>query len=601
MEANRMQEIRKRVSNLFIVFNLLLKLKKRYLIFIIILSIFITIIPFITLLLSQLLLNSLQSGNVLLNELIGILVIYIIFQFLGSMTNVLNTYIQGKYNEYASCELSKYFDGLCSKLSIRDFENDKIYDMIQRAEYEMGMRPITVLSHFISLINGIFGISFSIIILINWHIWVLIGFIILPIACFKYFKTVSEIEYKTIYERTSIQRKSWYLTYLLTKDYYIKEVRTLGLTNFLLKEKFKIKDLIFNQNTNILKKKSKFKLLYQFLNFLFLFVIILTALIEAYNKTIMIGNFTTYITTSSKVENYINIIADSLFNLYSDSLYCSNIVTFIEHVNKNYKSNDEEGTRLNDKITTIQLRNVSYKYPNTNQHVLKNINLSISSNDIVAFVGENGSGKTTLIKIILGLYNDYEGEILINGNELREINHSDYLNHISTIFQDYNNYEFTIQENIKYGDSKHEVSFATMQNAAKLTKASDFIEKLPKAYNQQVGNWFADGVQLSGGQWQKLALARGLVKKSDVYIFDEPTSSLDPTSEFHFFKNMLDVFKNNIGLFVTHRFINAKVANKIIVFKDGNIMESGTHEDLMKNKSYYYNMYTLQQEGIKKK
>ncbi len=600
MKKTKIIEIKERVCNLFIVFNLLLKLKKSYLIVILTLSIFIAIIPFITLLLSQLLLNSLQNGNVLLNELIGILVIYITFQFFGAMSNVLNTYIQGKYNEYASCELSKYFDRLCSKLSIRDFENDNIYDMIQRAEYEMGMRPITVLNHFISLINGIFGISFSIIILINWHIWILIGFIILPIACFKYFKIVSEIEYKTIYERTSVQRKSWYLTYLLTKDYYIKEVKTLGLTNFLLKEKFKIKDLIFNQNTNILKKKSKFKLLYQFLNFLFLFAIILIALMEAYNKTIMIGNFTTYITTSSKVENYINVIADSLFNLYSDSLYCSNIVTFIEHVNQNYKSN-QEGIRINDKITTIQLKNVSYKYPNTNQYALKNINLSLSSNDIVAFVGENGSGKTTLIKIILGLYTDYEGEILINDKELKEIDHSDYLNRISTIFQDYNNYEFTVQENIRYGDPKHEVSFETMLNAAKLTRASDFIEKLPKAYNQQVGNWFAGGVQLSGGQWQKLALARGLVKKSDVYIFDEPTSSLDPTSEFHFFKNMLEVFKNNIGLFVTHRFINAKLANKIIVFKDGNIIESGSHEDLIKNKRYYYNMYILQQEGIKTK
>lgn len=600
MKKTKIIEIKERVCNLFIVFNLLLKLKKSYLIVIITLSIFIAIIPFITLLLSQLLLNSLQNGNVLLNELIGILVIYITFQFFGAMSNVLNTYIQGKYNEYASCELSKYFDRLCSKLSIRDFENDNIYDMIQRAEYEMGMRPITVLNHFISLINGIFGISFSIIILINWHIWILIGFIILPIACFKYFKIVSEIEYKTIYERTSVQRKSWYLTYLLTKDYYIKEVRTLGLTNFLLKEKFKIKDLIFNQNTNILKKKSKFKLLYQFLNFLFLFAIILIALMEAYNKTIMIGNFTTYITTSSKVENYINVIADSLFNLYSDSLYCSNIVTFIEHVNQNYKSN-KEGIRINDKITTIQLKNVSYKYPNTNQYALKNINLSLSSNDIVAFVGENGSGKTTLIKIILGLYTDYEGEILINDKELKEIDHSDYLNRISTIFQDYNNYEFTVQENIRYGDPKHEVSFETMLNAAKLTRASDFIEKLPKAYNQQVGNWFAGGVQLSGGQWQKLALARGLVKKSDVYIFDEPTSSLDPTSEFHFFKNMLEVFKNNIGLFVTHRFINAKLANKILVFKDGNIIEIGSHEDLIKNKRYYYNMYILQQEGIKTK
>ena len=601
MELNKIKNLRTHIYNLLKVLQLLFNLKKSYLILIILFSILTIVFPFITLLLSQTLLNCLQSESVLLNELIEILIIYVLFQLLTTIVNVLNSYILGKYKEYASCELSKYFDRLCSNLSIRDFETDKTYDMIQRAEYEMGMRPITVLTHFIGLVNGVLGILFSIVILMKWHMWILIGFIILPLSSFKIFKKISQIEYKTLYDRTSIQRKSWYLTYLLTKDYYIKEVRTLGLTKYLLDKKFEIKNKIFNQNTNILKKKSKFKLTYQFLNLVFMFVIIFTALVEAYKKIILIGNFTTYVTTSSKVESYINSITDSLFNLYSDSLYCANIVTFIDHVHKHMENEEKRSIKLNDKILNIQLRNVSYKYPNTNKYALKDINLEIINNDIVAFVGENGSGKSTLIKIILGLYDDYEGEVLINGIELKNINQSNYLKHISSIFQDYNNYEFTIQENIKYGDAYRDVPFEVMENVAKLSKADEFINKLPNKYYQQVGNWFEGGLQLSGGQWQKLALSRGLVKDSDVYVFDEPTSSLDPTSEFHFFNNMIDVFNGKIGIFVTHRFVNAKAANKIFVFKDGKILEEGTHYELINKNSYYGSMYTLQQEGIKKK
>lgn len=601
MQKKNKLDLKKTIYNLKYVFRLLLILKKRYLIFSVVISILVTIVPFATLLLSQELLNGIQSNKSTLNSLVIVLCLYIFVQFLGTVVSILQGYCMGKYNEYLSCELSKYFDRLCSKLTLRDFETDTTYDMIQRAEYEMGMRPFTMLGNLLSLMNGILGLSFSIVILINWHLWILVGFILLPIACFNYFKKVSDLEYKTVYERTAIQRKSWYLTYLLTKDYYIKEVRTLGLTKYLLDSKFKIKDYIYNQNIRILKKKNYFKVRYQLLNFLFLFVIILTALTEVFYRKIMIGNFMTYISTSSKVEGYINSITDSLFALYTDSLYCENIVSFIKYAETKYSENEKEELILKSGIETVELKNLSYKYPGSNSYVLNNINLKINCNDIVAFVGENGSGKTTLIKLILGIYDDYEGDILINNENLKNINKESYLGYISTIFQDYNNYEFTIKENIRFGDIKNNVNDEKIISSAKLANADNFINKLPNKYDQQVGNWFAGGMQLSGGQWQKLALSRGIIKNSDLYIFDEPTSSLDPSSEYIFFKNMLTVFKNKIGIFVTHRFINAKVANKIIVFKGGNIIEMGEHDELMKNKSYYFKMYNLQQEGITKK
>lgn len=297
-----------------------------------------------------------------------------------------------------------------------------------------------------------------------------------------------------------------------------------------------------------------------------------------------------YYTSSNRLKKYYDscYVRDEKSGDYGSSIRNTNLVKAILNLTNNY-------IKIYDLLDELTI-----KFGEENRNKIYNIIMDLleseflTSNLKINLLSNNPYKK---LLSILDRYN-FSDEIF---SKLKEIDHSDYLNRISTIFQDYNNYEFTVQENIRYGDPKHEVSFETMLNAAKLTRASDFIEKLPKAYNQQVGNWFAGGVQLSGGQWQKLALARGLVKKSDVYIFDEPTSSLDPTSEFHFFKNMLEVFKNNIGLFVTHRFINAKLANKILVFKDGNIIEIGSHEDLIKNKRYYYNMYILQQEGIKTK
>lgn len=597
MENKRLKKV---IHNLFYVLKLMFNLKKGYLCVVIITSILVTIIPFVTLLLSQQLLNELQSNASNIKQLVYILSIYILIQFISTAINVFQGLCMGKYSEYVECELSKSYDKLCSKLSLKDFEDDKIYDMIQRAEYEFGSRPNLIFNNFLKLLNGIVGICFSIAILVRWHVWILFGFIILPLVCFKYFKKVSDLEYKTLYERTSVQRKSWYLTYLLTRDYYIKEVRTLGLTDYLLKKKFTIKDFLYNQNVDILKKKSFLRIRYQFVNFMFLFVIIFVALFETFYKVILIGNFMTYINTATKVGNYISSVVDSLFALYSDSLYCENIIVFMDYVEKKYTDKNLKHGLIIDDIEKIELINISYRYCKSSLYVLNNINLEIKKNDIVAFVGENGSGKTTLIKLMLGLYEDYEGEILVNGIDLKLIDKTNYIEKISSIFQDFNNYEFTVEDNIKFGDINRNVSIQDIENAAKLVSADGFIEKLPSKYKQQVGNWFAGGTQLSGGQWQKLALARGIIRDSKLYIFDEPTSSLDPSSEYMFFKNMITVFKEKIGIFVTHRFINAKIANKIIVFKNGEIVESGCHDELINHKKYYYKMYNLQQDGVER-
>ena len=341
------------------------------------------------------------------------------------------------------------------------------------------------------------------------------------------------------------------------------------------------------------KRKNIFNFFYQLLNTLFSLIIVALAMLEALSSKLLLGSLMTYINTTTKVESAINNIASSCFTLYTDSVYCEYILSFFRLVDNKKYQNNEEKIKI-DSIKNIELKNVSYRYKNRKNYSLKNISLKLNSGEINALVGENGSGKTTLIKILTGLYTDYEGTVLVNDIDLRKIDMKDYQNKISTVFQDYNNYEFDAKNNIGVGDITQINNKEKIIKAAKLTGADDIIQTLPNKYDQQLGNWFSGGIQLSGGQWQKIAIARSLIRCASMYILDEPTAALDPSAEYSFFKNFRNNILDKIGIFVTHRFSNVKIADNIFVLKDGKLIEQGTHKSLMNNKGDYAKLYNIQ-------
>lgn len=581
-----------KMDNTIYILKIIMQYKKKYLILIVLFSVLQAILPFLSLYISQSILNFIQTGVNAVDSYIKYIAMFILINISISISKQLNAHYLNLYRDYLYYELNCLIMNKTNDLSLADYENPEMYNSIQRAEQEIGIRPFNIISTLVGMISSVITLFSSLLILLQWHWFSILGFIVLPFLTFSYFKKISEYEYQTKYNRSTNERKSWYISHLLTKDRFIKEIKLFDLNEYLV-ERFKDYRFKFHQqNKYIFFKKDSFSLAYQLTNTLISSFLAILAFYEAIIGYILVGNVMTYINVVSKIENAISAIVVSYFSLVQDNMYVENIRTYLTYENKTLNNIVSEKQKIKE-IKKIKIINLSFKYPNSKEKVLDKINLEICAGENFALVGKNGSGKTTLIKILCGLYDNYEGAIYVNDINLRNIEMSSYKKLISAIFQDYNCYEFTAKENISFGDIQNFDDLTRVREAAKISGADEFISKLPMGINQQLGNWFEEGIQLSGGQWQKIAISRAFMKKSHLLILDEPSASLDPISEYNFYEKIIHEDTGNIKIFITHRFNNAKFTDKIIVMDKGKIVEFGSHESLIKNKQLYYKMYSI--------
>ncbi|MCB8593115.1 ABC transporter ATP-binding protein/permease [Faecalibacillus intestinalis] len=580
------------IDRIKFIFKLIKDLKLSLLIVCLFLCVINVILPYITMINTQEIINRIQIG-LSIRLILKRLIIFLILGILYIISSNLYNFLILKYKEYLYLELNKKFLDNSLKFNLKDFENPEVYNIIQRAEQEIGIRPYNIIISLLSIISQSVNLISAFLILTKWHLTLIIGFILLASFASKYFISISKNEYDILMNRTNYERKSWYISHLLIKDEYIKEVRLFGLSKYLIQQFIELRSRFFKENVDVLKRQYIFSEIYQLMNYVISFFIIFLAIYESTQGIILVGTAMTYINTSSKIENAIQNIVSNIFGIYKDSLYIDNIKKYF-----NYESNKFYGNKTLKNITTIEFVNVSFKYPNREVYAIRNTSFKIKKGEILAIVGENGSGKTTIIKLLNGLYDEYEGNILINGIEIREIDKKSLRNCLATLFQDYNKYQFTIKENIGFGSIDNLDDIEKIKYSAKKGGADQFINCLPNNYTQQVGYWFEGGTQLSGGQWQKLGLSRLFMKNADCLILDEPTASLDPFSELEIFKQLYQNSNEKINIIITHRFINTVFANKIIVLKNGEIIEKGKHDELLKQDGFYKDMFDIQSRGI---
>lgn len=567
---------------------ILLRIDRKAFFLTILLSIFTGILPVITLILSQELINSLVRMDSFYSSTMRIFALYILASFTGAMLSELKGFIEGKFQFLLQYRLNYMVMEKCTDLALEDFETSEMYDKIEKITGEIAYRPFQIFLAIISLLTAAITMISSALLLIAWNPYISAVLLIVPIISLLYFLKIGQQEFETIWNRAKEERKTWYLSYLLTHDFSFKEISVLEIKNYILANYKKLSDIFIGQNINILKKKTKFNLIYEVVMQGISFLIISAAIMSAYVGEILVGNVMSYIRSVGLVQTNSQSIMANIYTIYNSSLYMEMLFDFLNYCNGKKATNSS--IKVKHGISNINIKHLSFAYKNKG-HTLKNININLNKGEKIALVGPNGSGKSTLIKVLLGLYETNEGEILIDGISLNDLDIKNYRSKISVLFQDFVKYELSLRENIGFGD------VAEIHNDDKIKEILDKLQldflRQNEDYelNMQLGNWFEDGRQLSQGQWQKIALARAYFRDADVYILDEPNAALDTVSEREIFDKFFERTRGKIGIFISHRLNAAKMADKIIVLNEGEIVGIGNHEELLENCSTYQMLY----------
>lgn len=392
--------------------------------------------------------------------------------------------------------------------------------------------------------------------------------------------------YKVRTERINEIRKMSYIDYLATNNIAFKEIKVYDIGNYIFEIYKKLSNGIKKQDLNLSKIGTYWTIVLSILDEIINFIIILKVFSMTIHGKMMIGTTVAYINSLSKIQGNINNFLNSISQIYNDTLF---VEQFFFLKDLEFEDMNNKGIII-DEIKEIRIENLYYKYENTDNYILKDVSITMKKEDLIGIIGENGSGKTTFIKLICGFYDNYEGKIFINNIELRHINKSSIREKMGVVFQDFNKYEFTLRENIGFGNLTKIEDDSAISRVLNEVGIKDKVEGFERYIDSQMGKWF-NGEELSMGQWQRIALARAFIRDSDILILDEPTSSLDPISERDVFTLLKSKSKSTITIIITHRLENLEYMNaKILVFEDGRIVEQGYHNDLIEYSEKYKRM-----------
>lgn len=484
-----------------------------------------------------------------------------------------------------------------AELDLAYFENAKFHDQLEKVQREIYFRPYQALDVVVEGSSAFFGaISLSLLLFkLAW--WAPFILIILSIPRLIYRLKFSYYTYSIIDNRSPENRKVSQIVWLLTHKDAAAEIKIFQVKNYFLKIFKDINNKFIAENKNLSAKQNVYSFLLDLLgNISYVFLSIITAFQTIAGK-LTLGDLTMLMGAIRQYQSVLQGIIANFARFYETNLFLQHYFAFI--ANKSTITVPTNPVSLPDpKNVTVEFKNVSFGY-SPEKIILKNISFTIPAGKNLALVGENGAGKTTLVKLLLRLYDPLSGEILLNGVNIKNLDPKDLRHCVSGIAQDFMRYEMTVKENIAMGDIEKIHAFGAIKKAAKLAGAAEFVEKFPDKYNQMLGKYFEKGEELSGGQWQKIALARAFFSNAPILILDEPTASLDPKSEYEVFKNLIAHTTHKSLILISHRFSTVRIADEIIVLHHGEIVEQGSHETLMKQNGRYAKLYNLQAKWYK--
>lgn len=562
--------------------------------------------PVIGSLISQRILNSLEdvirAGNLpedafwssgILYLLIALFVYRLLILVVNNVSGALNR-IAG---EKVVLEVKKQIMYKSKEIDLASFDNAAFYEKMENAEREAGHRPLHILTETLGVISSVIElISFLVVLLsapgLSWITFVVIA-VSIPSAVVNFVYRRKNFRYMRFSSKE--RRQMHYFSGILVDKDLVKEIRLYDLADSFIGRYLTAFRTYYKGLRKLILTEGAWHIFFSMITGATNLVFYIMIAKQVFTGDIQIGDYTLYTGAIASVSGCISTLISATGSIYEGTLFIDNLIAFMNE-KKTIVPELAQAEEVQHGVQhTIEFVDVSFRYPGTKRDVLKNISFTVRPGETMALVGLNGAGKTTLIKLLTRLYDPTAGKILLDGKDLRTYDVKSLYQTFGIIFQDFGKYALTVEENIRLGNIHRNAGMDVVKYAAQQSTAGEYIEKLPKGYDTPLMRIFEqDGLELSIGQWQKLSIARAFYADSDIMILDEPTASLDPMAEQEIF-NQFDHLRNNkTTVFVSHRLSSATIADQILVIENGELIEKGSHKELMEQKGKYFDLFTTQ-------
>jgi ATP-binding cassette, subfamily B, bacterial len=482
-------------------------------------------------------------------------------------------------------------------LDLRHFEDSEFYDKLTRARREASTRPLSLVTRTFGLVqNGISLVSYGAL-LSHFSPWAVVVLLLAGLPAFIAETKFSGDAFRLFRWRSPETRMQIYLETVLAREDHAKEVKLYGLGPRLLERYRDIFRRLYKEDRALTIRRDAWGFALGLIGTVALYTAYAWIAVSTVRRAITLGQMTMYVALFRQGQSAVSAILSAIGGMYEDNLYLSTLYEYLETQVPQPTGLATRGPRPEE---GIRFEGVSFTYPEAEHPALEHVTLHLTPGSSLALVGENGSGKTTLIKLLTRLYQPTSGRILFDGRDLAEWDEQALRERIGVIFQDFTRYQMLVGENVGAGDERYFEDEGRWRAAARKGMASEFIETLPAGYQTQLGKWFKDGRELSGGQWQKIALSRAFMRtRADILVLDEPTAAMDAQAEADIFEHFRQLAKDRITILISHRFSTVRMADQIAVLDRGRIVECGSHEELMRLNGRYAHLFTLQARGYR--
>jgi ATP-binding cassette, subfamily B, bacterial len=507
---------------------------------------------------------------------------------LARLMDYFDSLLADKYTRHVSIEVMKH----ASQLDLIAYEDPVFYDRLERARVQatdrLGM--IQSIGRLVQQVITTISLSVSILLFSPWLLLLLIVGVLPAFLGESHFALLG---YAKNFRQTPVRRQLDYLRVLGGSREAAKELKLFGLRKFLIDRFTRLSDQIYDENVALARRRLIAGAGLSVIGTAGYYAAYVLVVWRTVIGQLTIGSLTFLAGAILQASSNIQQIFSTLSSIADQALFLTDLLAFFE-MEPTIRSQPNALPAPRPIRRGFEFRNVSFRYPGGSRLVLENLNLELRPAERVALIGENGQGKTTIVKLMTRLYDPVEGQVLLDGVDLREYDLEDLYREIGVIFQDFMRYEMTARENIAVGKIDAADDSTLLKTAAQKAMADEVIRRLPAEYDQMLGRRFDGGVDLSGGEWQKVALARAYLRDAQVLILDEPTAALDARSEYEVFRRFAELTAGKLALFISHRFSTVRMADRIIVLDAGKVVEDGNHEQLCRLGGIYSEMFELQ-------